>query len=179
MKKFVLAACLALSFALPSAHAQSATPVDPDSAAAVKELLIAMNYRDTMRQTFEQVQKNLPAIMLQGASAAIKNNKALTEAQKNEAMAKASREIPQAAVAMGAIFNDPALMEELVAEFVPLYARHFTAVEIRQLAAFYKTPVGTKMMALTPQISGEAMQISQRIMSPRVSAAIEKVLKAQ
>ena len=179
MKKFVLVACLALSFAQPSAHAQSAAPVDADSAAAVKGLLIAMNYRDTMRQTFEQVQKNLPTIMLQGVSAAIKNNFALNEAQKSEAMAKASREIPQAAVAMSAIFNDPALMEELVAEFVPLYARHFTVVEIRQLAAFYKTPVGTKMMALTPQISGEAMQISQKIMLPRVSAAIEKVLQAQ
>jgi hypothetical protein len=179
MKKIVLAACLALSFALPSVHAQNAAPVDPERAAAVKELLAAMNYRDTMRLTFEQVQKNLPAIMLQGATGAINANTSLTPAQKQEALAKAAHEIPQAAAAMATTLADPALMEEMAAAFVPLYARHFTAAEIRQLAAFYKTPVGVKMIAVMPQIAGESMQISQQVMMPRISAAIEKVIKAQ
>ena len=179
MKKIVLAACLAVSFTMPSAYAQSAAPVDPDRAAAVKEMLVAMHYRDSMQQTMDQVMKNMPAIMLQGATAAIKNNKTLTDAQKNDALAKATREVPPAAAAMAATFSDPALMDEIAAEFVPLYARHFTAAEIRQLAAFYKTPIGMKMIAVMPQIAGESMQISQKVMLPRISAAIEKVVKPQ
>jgi hypothetical protein len=179
MKKIVLVACLALSFAMPSAYAQSAAPVDADSAAAVKELLVAMHFRDTMQQTSDQVMKQMPAIMLQGATAAINNNKALTEAQKSEAIAKATREIPQAATAMTTMFSDPALIDEMAAEFVPLYSRHFTAAEIRQLTAFYKTPVGIKMIAAMPQIAGESVQISQKVMMPRIGAAIEKVVKPQ
>ena len=181
MKKIVVAACLAVSLAMPSAvfaqSAQSAAPADPDSAAAVKELLVAMRYRDTMQQMSDQMMKNMPAIMLQGATAAIKNNKTATDAQKNEAITKMTREIPQAAAAMTALFKDPALMDDLAAEVGPLYARHFTTAEIRQMTAFYKTPVGTKMMALMPQIAGESMQISQKVMMPRIGAAIEKISK--
>ena len=179
MKKIVLAACLALSFAMPSVSAQSAAPIDPDSAAAVKELLVAMHFSDTMHKTMEQLQKSLPAIMLQGATTAIENNKALTAAQKNEAIAKASGGIPKAVATLAEVFNDPALMDELGTEIGALYARHLTAAELRQVAAFYQTPVGAKMIAIVPQIAGESMQISQKIMMPRVSAAMEKVLKAQ
>jgi hypothetical protein len=177
MKKIVLAACLALSFAVPSSYAQSAAPVDAATAAAVQDLLDAMHYRDTMQQTVTQMQKNMPAMMMQGAAAAIRNNKSMTDAQKNDAMAKANKEIPQAVAAMDATFKDPALMDELVAEFIPLYARHFTAAEIRDMAAYYRTPVGAKMIRLMPQIAGESMQISQKVLMPRLNAAIEKVVK--
>jgi hypothetical protein len=179
MKKIVLAACVALSFAMPSVYAQSVAPVDADRAAAVKEMLVAMHYRDSMQQTMDQVLKSMPAIMLQQATASINKNKNLTDAQKSDALAKATREIPQAAAAMAATFSDPALMDEIAAEFVPLYARHFTAAEIRQLAAFYKTPIGMKMISVMPQVAGEMMQISQKVMLPRITAAIEKVVKPQ
>jgi hypothetical protein len=177
MTKFLLAACLALSFAVPSAWAQSAAPVSAETTAAVKDLLEAMHYRDTMRQTIAQLQKNMPAVMLQGATASIRNNKTMTDAQKTEALAKANRDIPQAAAALDGIFNDPGLMDELVAEFIPLYARHFSADEVRQMAAYYRTPIGSKMIKLMPQIAAESMQISQKIMGPRLNAAIEKVVK--
>jgi hypothetical protein len=177
MKKIVLAACLALSFAVPSARAQGAAPVSADTTAAVKDLLEAMHYRDTMRQTFAQMQKNMPAVMLQGATASIRNNKTMTDEQKTAALAKASREIPQAAAAMESILNDPTLMDEMVAEFIPLYARHFSADEVRQMAAYYRTPIGAKMIRLMPQIAAESMQMSQKVMGPRLNAAIEKVVK--
>jgi hypothetical protein len=177
MKRIVLVACLALSFALPSSFAQSAAPVDPDSAAAVKELLVAMNYRESMRQTIAQVQSNLPSMMLQATENIIKNNQAMTQAQKQAALEKAKLDIPLAVGSLNSAFSDPALMDEIAAEMVPLYARHFSAAEIRQLAAFYRTPVGAKMVAAMPQIAGESLQISQKVILPRISAAVQKVVK--
>jgi hypothetical protein len=47
------------------------------------------------------------------------------------------------------------------------------------MAAFYQTPVGKKMLALTPQIMSESMQISQKIVMPRVSAAIQKLTQGK
>jgi hypothetical protein len=39
---------------------------------------------------------------------------------------------------------------------VPLiYARHFTAEELRQLATFYKTPLGAKALSQIPQVMTE------------------------
>lgn len=179
MKKFALAVCSALVFALPSAQAQNAAPIDPATAAAVKELLVSMNYRELMKNSFAQLEKNMPAIMLQAATANINGNAKLNDAEKKAALDKATKEIPGVAAVFGETLRDPKLMDELFAETAPLYARHFTAAEIGQMSTFYKTPVGKKMLSTMPQIMTESMQISQRIMMPRIGAAIEKLTQAK
>ena len=180
MKKIVVAACSALMFILPSAHAQTAVaPIDPAATAAVKELLISMNYREMMIQSFDQLQQSMPAMMLQGVTTAINGNAKLSAAEKKAAVEKASKEIPAVAAVLNDTLKDPKLMDELFAEMTPLYARHFSAAEIGQMSAFYKTPVGKKMLATTPQIMTESMQISQKIVMPRITAAIEKLTQAK
>lgn len=176
MKKIALAVVASLAFAMPSVYAQS---VDPAAAAAVKEMLVAMKYRDVVVQSMQHMGQNMPAMMMQGASAAINSNPKLSAEQKKAALAKAEREIPQAAAAFAGTFNDPKLIDEMMAETIPLYARHFTAAEIKEMAAFYKTPVGAKMLATMPQIMNESMMISQRVMMPRVRAAIQKLAQAE
>jgi uncharacterized protein len=36
-----------------------------------------------------------------------------------------------------------------------IYARHFTVAELQELAAFYRTPTGTKALQQTPQVMAE------------------------
>lgn len=36
-----------------------------------------------------------------------------------------------------------------------IYARHFTAGELREITAFYRTPTGAKTIAAIPQVMGE------------------------
>jgi hypothetical protein len=45
-----------------------------------------------------------------------------------------------------------------VNDAAPVYARYFTAQELRELAAFYRTPVGAKAMAVMPHASAELLQ---------------------
>jgi hypothetical protein len=179
MKKIVLAACLALSCAMPSVYAQSAAPVDPAATAAARELLEAMNYRSTMQAMVAQMQQAMPAMMLQGASAAIEGDAKLTAQQKVAEIKKAREEIPRVSASFGAMFSDPALMEELAAETIPLYARNYSVEELHQIAAFYRSPVGIRMMATMPKLMNESMAISQKIMMPRIQAAMSKVVKTQ
>ena len=47
---------------------------------------------------------------------------------------------------------------ELEALIVPIYARHFTTDELRQLLAFYRTPIGQKVLTEQPAIAREAME---------------------
>ena len=136
-----------------------------------------MKYREMMQASFSQLQKSMPAIMMQGATNAIKTNAALTAAERNKALDRAENEIPAAAAAFNASFDDPKLMDELIAEIIPLYARHFTVAEIRQLAAFYKTPLGVKTIDTMPKVMNEAMQAGQKVMTPRIAAAIAKLIK--
>jgi hypothetical protein len=47
--------------------------------------------------------------------------------------------------------------EEFIELCVPIYAKYFTLEDIEQLLAFYKTPVGEKIISCLPQIMQESM----------------------
>jgi hypothetical protein len=46
--------------------------------------------------------------------------------------------------------------EALIKGYVPIYSSHFNASEVRQLIAFYSSPVGKKLVAEMPLIEMEA-----------------------
>jgi hypothetical protein len=46
--------------------------------------------------------------------------------------------------------------ESIIAGYMPIYSSHFNATEIRQLLAFYSSPVGKKLVAEMPLIETEA-----------------------
>ncbi|HKA70600.1 MAG TPA: DUF2059 domain-containing protein [Xanthobacteraceae bacterium] len=46
---------------------------------------------------------------------------------------------------------------DLMKDAPAIYARHFTAQELRDLVAFYRTPLGTKTQQVMPYLSGEIM----------------------
>lgn len=46
--------------------------------------------------------------------------------------------------------------DDFVAIVVPIYAKHFTQDEIRQMIAFNETPVGAKFMKVSPAVQDEA-----------------------
>jgi hypothetical protein len=71
-----------------------------------------------------------------------------------------------------AVFSDPTLVDDMLAEMVPLYAETYTLDEIRQLTAFYASPLGQKMQANMPALMNRSMEISQRVMMPRVQKAM-------
>jgi hypothetical protein len=56
---------------------------------------------------------------------------------------------------------------------IPVYAQHYSVAELRQLGAFYKTPVGAKTLRLMPQLMNEGMQAGQRIMMPRMQKLMQ------
>jgi hypothetical protein len=43
-----------------------------------------------------------------------------------------------------------------------IYARNFTADELRQLTAFYRGPIGQKFLEKMPQIAQESMAMGQK-----------------
>ena len=48
---------------------------------------------------------------------------------------------------------------ELVEMYAPAYINHFTREDLLGMAEFYRTPLGKKMAAETPQLMQETMQI--------------------
>ena len=69
---------------------------------------------------------------------------------------------------------------KVMADAPAIYARHFTAAELRELLAFYHTPVGAKALRVMPQVTTEALQLVLAKMPQLQQDAMEaftKVLK--
>jgi uncharacterized protein len=50
---------------------------------------------------------------------------------------------------------------ELTSEVAKLYATHFNEAELKELLAFYKTPVGMKLISEQPKIGDEGLRFAQ------------------
>jgi len=126
-----------------------------------------------------QMARQMPQMMQQSAAAAINGDKSLSAEQRKAKLDKLAAELPKIGAGVERLMSDPTLVDDMVKEMVPLYARHFTADEIRQLTAFYHSPVGAKALSVMPQLMMEGMQIGQRVILPRVQKMAAELDKDQ
>ena len=157
MKRVVMIALVACTLAVP-VRAQSS--VDPEALKAAQELAAIVN-ADTMTKLSRSLSAQMwPAIASEFAD---KVDQATVADLKSE-FERASA--------------DFAL--EMMKSVPAVYAKHFSAAELREMLAFYKTPTGMKALRVMPVVMTDIMAS----MTPRVQALqtemqqrIEAVLK--
>ncbi len=69
---------------------------------------------------------------------------------------------------------------EAMKDAPPIYARHFTVAELRDLTAFYRTPTGAKALQEMPRVMGEfATQLVPRMqdLQRQTTEAFNRVLR--
>ncbi len=165
----IAAVALAATLAtLPvAASAQTATK----SAAAVVDIL------NPAARASAQLEAQLKAMRNGDAMRAMlsQNPRFREEAAKNKPAFNA------ALARMGAIQADalgPIQREMLTASrqvAIAAYARDFTAAELDQIAAFYRSPTGAKLLARQPAINAEVSKAMQQKYAARVQAAEKAV----
>ena len=67
---------------------------------------------------------------------------------------------------------------ELVAEAAKFYAQRFSEQELKELVAFYKSPIGKKMTVQEPQVLDETFSYIQQ-WGPRVSEEVMNRFRAE
>ena len=65
--------------------------------------------------------------------------------------------------------------DELVEVLVPVYASHFSREEVRAMIAFYRTPVGQKLIAETPALTADAMTVGQSWWRELATRVVQKM----
>lgn len=165
-------------FALLVACAAVPAAATPQTDAAVAELMAAMDTRTMIVASFSEMEKALPAMMRAQVVAEVNADANASQASRDAALARIDRFLPHAAEAMNRLLRDPTLIDEMMAEIGPLYARHYTVAELKELAAFYRTPLGRKMLALSPRLGAESMAIGQKVVAPRLGAMLTDVMQS-
>jgi hypothetical protein len=59
-------------------------------------------------------------------------------------------------------FKQKINIDELVLACVPAYSKYYTHDEIKQLIKFYESPLGKRMVEVTPLLTQETMAIGQK-----------------
>jgi hypothetical protein len=167
-----IASAIVLSSSFAFAQAAPVASADPAVVAATRDMFAAMKVREMMANMIAQMEQQMPAQARAMATSSINGNTSLTPQQKAEQLKKADQDIQASGARMHTVLADPTLVDDMIAEMVPLYAETYTLDEIRQLTAFYASPLGQKMQANMPALMSRSMEISQRVMMPRMQKAM-------
>ncbi len=135
-RRLSITACMLLC-SICVANAQSHSP---DTMAAARGLVTTMKLPDQYRAL-------LPGILL-GLKPALVQDRPEIERDYNAMM-------PMIVEAFAPYYT--AMLDEVAA----VYASNFTAEEMRQIEAFYRQPVGQKLLAKSAAVTQQALQVSQ------------------
>lgn len=67
--------------------------------------------------------------------------------------------------------------QELRPEFVQLYVDIYTEPELREMTAFYRTPLGRKMLETLPQVTVRSQEISQRRLQQHLPEMMQQIMQ--
>ena len=136
----LLATLLALWLAATPAFAQAPSPA-PEVRAAARELIETMRAVDQMKVMMPMIMQQLKPAIVQG---------------RPEVERDYDASLPVVLEAMGSRLG------ELVDAIALIYAANFSADELRQITAFYRTPVGEKFLQQLPAITQQSLAVGQK-----------------
>jgi len=188
MKKIIaIAAVAAGALALGGAgavRAQTTAPaaqaaIDPATLKAVQALFEAMDYRRSIKDTVEQMAWGSVRSMRPMIEARLKSDRGLSEEQRKNIqgkLAKLDERMPKLTMVIMDALSDPALIDQLVEQSMPTYAQNYTVPELEQLTAFYRSPIGVKLLEVSPKVYAESMLVSQKLMAERLEPMKQKLM---
>jgi len=123
----------------PAAAQPAATPTQ-DALAAARELVQVARAADQLKLILPSIIQALKPAVVQGRP-------------------EVERDFDAFAPAL--LDNMSARLPEFADEIVLIYARNFTPGEMREMTAFYRTPVGQKLLEKLPTVTQESMRAGQ------------------
>jgi hypothetical protein len=134
-------AVLGMVFSAVPSSAQTAAPApSADALAAAREVIVTMHAVDQLKTMFPLMMQNLKPVVVQNRPEVEKDFNSL---------------LPM----MLEIVNSR--VGEFVDAMATVYANTFTAAELRDLAAFYKTVTGQKIVEKMPMLAQQSMMAGQ------------------
>jgi len=152
MSRTFAAAVAAFLLTIPVARAAPA-PASPSTAVALARFTIP---KEIWKQTTDAI----------GAQ--------VEQMASSSATAQGREQAPNAE-ALAGFMNDLITYDELIDLCASIFTKHYTTEELEQLLAFYRTPLGQKMIRLQPEIMQDVNGQMTVLIQKRMPALLEKL----
>ena len=168
MKTVILTILTAVVIALAGGSSFAQRQITPEKEALIKELLVvsgsAKNTRDAANLMASFQQSEAEKMISDLAD----NDKTMSPEEK-EALKKSTVEsVSRLTKRLDAFFDELDLEKAINEIAIPVYDKHYSEAEVRELVAFYKSPVGQKVISLAPQLMADMMGGFVEKIAPRL-----------
>jgi hypothetical protein len=174
---FLILVALTFVFCSPTFAQQ---PVSAEKQALIREFLEASGGQKTANKMVEVMISFQEQEMPKRMSSMVDLDKKLTSAQRQElkqmTVASAERSISRFRQFFTQRVNIGQILEEIS---LPIYDKHFTAGELRDLIAFYRTPTGQKLIEISPKMTMEAMLAFSEKFTPKMEEFMKETAAAE
>jgi hypothetical protein len=173
-----LLATVAVAGQIPAPRA--APDIPPEKRALIKELYTVTKAGETAEKlsgaVLDQLGNQLPAMVSQALGDSLEL-KGKDREEFERSLAESSRRVlARLKELMPQRLNWGETMEQI---FYPIYDKHFSEQELKDLIVFYKSPTGQKSIQVMPDLFKEAMQKTSELMNPRMMKLINEVLEEE
>lgn len=158
------------------ANAQQQT-ITPEKRALIKELFEVTGLTQTVNSMADmmiaQSEQELPGILSQSNSrdqSMTPEERAAHEQKVRETTARVNRKLREALQRLN-------YMQAIEDDTASIFDKHFTESEIKEWIAFYKSPVGKKMVELMPVMMSESMEKINKNLFPRLQQEITNIIE--
>jgi hypothetical protein len=165
MRRFLMATCLVAVMACSLSAQQAATAANqPPTTEQVMKFFEIMHIREQMQSLLQTEQKQI--------------NVMLTEMFNKKLPGAATDERKKFDSIMNDMMSDlfsnyP--VEDILRDMVPVYQKHLSESDLKEIIAFYSSPTGKKVIQEMPAMSAEAMRVSYTRMQPRIEEMMKKM----
>jgi hypothetical protein len=165
------------------AHAQetiSQRQITPEKRALIKDLLDATGGKKSIDDIMEVMFVGIDKEMQKVISTMIEQDKRLTPAQKKQMQKEIEETSVRTSKRYRELFTQKINFAQLVEDIsIQVYSKFFTEDELKDLIAFYKSPTGQKMVAVTPELLSESMAKTSEALLPITEQFIKETAETE
>lgn len=178
MKKYlILNTFLAIIFLSSIAFSQQETEVSADKKAVIAEIIIVtkadVQSKEIIEKMLAQMETMYPVII----ESLIAKQEGMSEAEKSKIKAELIEKNATFNKKFTQKFVGAINFQDYINEvFYPLYDKFFTVEELKQLLAFYKSPIGQKFNSISPEFSAESIKMAQNYLLPRIDGIMKELM---
>jgi uncharacterized protein len=177
MPKKMFRAGLVLSLLLFGcvAGAQAQETIKPDKRALIKEFLEVMGATKTtdaiVETMLQQQEKEIPKLLstLLAGKVLTADEQAASEQKIRESSQRIGKKIRESLKRM----NFGQMADDITAS---LFDKYFTETDLKEMIAFYKSPVGKKAIELMPVLFAESMTKGNEVLFPKLQEEVTKIM---
>jgi uncharacterized protein len=163
----------------PATTSAVQTPIAPSKRALIDKLLVVTQQEKLFQQTldlsFAQLQNDLPTLIDQGVTpqgTAAKPNDSASPTRK-AVQSMLDRVMPKFVQEVQRSISFKELVDQV---YYPMYDRHFSEPELKDILAFYDSPTGKRTIQVMPQLVQESMQKTNQIMLPKLIGIMQRLM---